>query len=212
MGAALSMQMTRAGSIRRVVRRGRLYICGICRRHFDDLHEAQSCVAQCWSDVLSLDPVIVKLRGPLTAFRCRFCARDFATRGLARQCAVDCRDRRVALEALERELDELDGDKPPRRPRPRPVKLQGVKPPPRPAVKAKAPVAAEAALPNPIAADATAPAAAAPVQSDAAPEGKEKKKKPKDMFYRDGARYVCQVCHAKYFTKDEVVKCFEAHE
>lgn len=37
----------------------------------------------------------------------------------------------------------------------------------------------------------------------------EKEKSAK--FKRDGAKYVCAKCKAKFFTKDEVEKCFDAH-
>jgi hypothetical protein len=30
-------------------------------------------------------------------------------------------------------------------------------------------------------------------------------------FIRDGAKYVCKRCKAKYFTKIEVEKCFDSH-
>jgi hypothetical protein len=31
------------------------------------------------------------------------------------------------------------------------------------------------------------------------------------MFHRDGARYVCNGCQERYFTRQEVVACFEKH-
>jgi hypothetical protein len=37
----------------------------------------------------------------------------------------------------------------------------------------------------------------------------EKEKSVK--FKRDGAKYVCTKCKAKYFTKDDVEKCFDSH-
>lgn len=40
---------------------------------------------------------------------------------------------------------------------------------------------------------------------------KKKRKATGHMFYRDGARYVCQECHAKHFTRDDVEKCFASH-
>ncbi len=51
------------------------------------------------------------------------------------------------------------------------------------------------------------------------PKGKEKSNKEDDKkaggsdkkYFRDGARYVCNKCKAKFFTKDEVEKCHDAH-
>lgn len=39
----------------------------------------------------------------------------------------------------------------------------------------------------------------------------ERELSDKDMFYRDGAKYVCRNCDKKYFTRDEVVTCFKGH-
>ncbi len=30
-------------------------------------------------------------------------------------------------------------------------------------------------------------------------------------YFRDGAKYVCAKCKAKYFTKAEVEKCYDSH-
>ena len=38
-----------------------------------------------------------------------------------------------------------------------------------------------------------------------------KKFKTSEAFYRDGARYVCNGCQAKYFTRGEVEACFAKH-
>ncbi|WP_161597616.1 hypothetical protein [Fluviispira multicolorata] len=39
----------------------------------------------------------------------------------------------------------------------------------------------------------------------------KKEKNPSDKYTRDGAKYVCSRCKKKYFSKDEVEKCFDAH-
>ena len=47
---------------------------------------------------------------------------------------------------------------------------------------------------------------------------KRKKKKvargipDKDKFIRDGAKYACRQCNQKYFTKQEVIRCFDSHD
>jgi hypothetical protein len=33
-----------------------------------------------------------------------------------------------------------------------------------------------------------------------------------EKFKRDGARYVCVKCKAKYFTREDVEKCFDGHD
>ncbi len=32
-----------------------------------------------------------------------------------------------------------------------------------------------------------------------------------EKYTRDGAKYVCTRCKKKYFSKDEVEKCYDAH-
>ncbi|MBF0443620.1 MAG: hypothetical protein HQK54_17065 [Oligoflexales bacterium] len=32
-----------------------------------------------------------------------------------------------------------------------------------------------------------------------------------DKFKRDGAKYVCNKCKKKFFTREEVEKCFDSH-
>jgi len=63
---------------------------------------------------------------------------------------------------------------------------------------AKAAVAATSATPG--------PASAAP-----APSAAKEPKAAAEPYSRNGAQYVCNGCQKKYFTKDEVVSCFESH-
>jgi hypothetical protein len=32
-----------------------------------------------------------------------------------------------------------------------------------------------------------------------------------EKFFRDGAKYVCRICNKKYFTKSDVIQCFDSH-
>lgn len=36
-------------------------------------------------------------------------------------------------------------------------------------------------------------------------------KDPSPKYKRDGSKYVCPKCKAKFFTKEEVEKCFDSH-
>lgn len=36
-------------------------------------------------------------------------------------------------------------------------------------------------------------------------------KNPSAKYKRDGAKYVCAICKAKYFTKGEAEKCYDSH-
>jgi transposase-like protein len=66
------------------------------------------------------------------------------------------------------------------------------------------------------AAGTEAPAAEAPAGAAAGAEKAPALKKiaatdDADKFYRDGARYVCRTCNVKYFTRGEVIACFDKH-
>lgn len=56
---------------------------------------------------------------------------------------------------------------------------------------------------------ASAAAAEAPLESSSAPVKRKAGRVKK--FERVGSKYVCEVCNQKFFTKNEVEACFEAH-
>jgi ribosomal protein L40E len=60
------------------------------------------------------------------------------------------------------------------------------------------------------AAAGAAPAATAAVPAPG-PMAKPSATEDADKFYRDGARYVCRSCNTKYFTRGDVIACFEKH-
>ena len=218
-----------AGAICRVIRQGSVYLCGMCRSPYASFSHGMSCVQDCWEEVLRLDPVIARRQGRnAVLYRCRFCARDYPSRELASHCATDCRERFKIRFALEMEawgqVEDLTskplGRRLPRR------SLQLVPMPvtrkkPRKDGEAKNTREGDAAhepetshtkkeespgetpsSPVP-AADATPTAAAKPAVKE--------KRAPSEPFSRNGAQYVCNMCQKKYFTKDEVVTCFESH-
>ncbi|MBC7530461.1 MAG: hypothetical protein H7318_02720 [Oligoflexus sp.] len=45
---------------------------------------------------------------------------------------------------------------------------------------------------------------------DPSPVTKSKKDESSAAFYRDGAKYVCRKCSKKYFSRDEVIACYES--
>ncbi|MCX6110253.1 MAG: hypothetical protein NTZ90_11705 [Proteobacteria bacterium] len=221
--AIQTLMHQRAGTIRRVVRRGMLHICGLCRRQYSDEGDAHECVVSCWTELLSLDPVLPRRALAVVNYRCRFCARDYRARSLAYSCAKLCRRQMIDAFDLEEELflaGEGTDARPRRRVKPRPVAQARVQ---RTAPKLKRTVEAPAVVPEaPVNEDATSAAAAAAAAAtgaaaaaatEAAEGGAEKGKKYKDgdIFTRDGARYICKVCKKKHFTREDVVACFESH-
>jgi len=213
----------RAGTIRRVVRRGAIHICGLCRRQYSEEDEAHDCVVSCWGELLSLNPVLRRRSLAIVHFRCRFCARDHHSVARATACAAACR--RYVIDAFAVE-DELYSGEDTASPRPRRVFEARVLPPPPPPRSAspkaraateepaaQAPPEAPPEAPAPAAAPAAAPAPVAKPAA-AAPEAVPDLRvipKDGDVFLRDGARYICKTCKAKYFTREDVFNCYEKH-
>ncbi|MBM4253965.1 MAG: hypothetical protein FJ146_18515 [Deltaproteobacteria bacterium] len=67
----------RAGSVRRVLRRGDQHVCGLCRNEYVDVTVAHACVVRCWTEFLAMSPSIKRTKGKSIQYRCRFCARDY---------------------------------------------------------------------------------------------------------------------------------------
>ena len=107
----------RAGSVRRVLRSGDQHVCGLCRSKYGALPLAHSCVLRCWSEFLALRPVIVRAKGKLLSYRCRFCARDHLEKVAAVSCAEACRGRLAEAFEVELSLSDLTEDLPARPPR-----------------------------------------------------------------------------------------------
>ena len=208
------LHANRAGTIKRVIRQGATFVCGLCRSTYQREGTALECLETCWIEILALDPVIVKPRSASVAFRCRFCARDHESRDAALDCADDCRDRHEFEFASEREMFASDSGVARARPKKRGlavVRRMAVVPK---AAKAGKISVAEAG--NSVAVDVDsvmASAAAVPAAEPVAVAAADAPKKPKPdkVFYRDQAKYVCTVCHEKYFTKIEVTKCYDGH-
>ena len=223
-----------AGTICRVIRQGAAYYCGMCRTAHGSFSHALNCVRECWEEVLSWDPVIMRRYGRgKVHYRCRFCARDHASRDLASQCAADCRERFKIRFALELEawgqVEDLTG-KPAGKKRIRtslqlvPMTVVRKKPPKDSVTKESSTTDAskdETMGGNPAhtGKDTPPPQDSQPAANSAAksestaasvPPAKEKRA-PREPFSRDGAQYVCNGCQKKYFTKSEVVTCFESH-
>jgi hypothetical protein len=206
----------RAGTIRRVVRQGHRFTCGLCRSAYEEEKTAEDCVHHCWQELLQLSPVITKRRGfRALVYRCRFCARDFATAHDAARCAADCKT--LHSERHEKEQALVDagvvGDRPrPRRQTPRlvalPVKTFTRRAPTMEIEEGAEAPAAPSGSPVTVDAGVAPTVAAGDVQEDAP---KAKKAKPSEVFYRDGAKYACTVCNKRYFTKNEVTACYEGH-
>jgi hypothetical protein len=217
-------QQKRAGTIRRVVRVEGRFVCGLCRNFYDHPIDAHDCLNSCWEETLAMDPVVVKRDHGRLLLRCLFCARDYDNRSAVLRCADECKRQklRTAMAELKSTGPEnlQSNRRPVRKLRPvivpmTPVKKKGKSPkialekdqPPE--VDSEELVTTADANERPIEAGDVAGVLAKEEPQNADPT---KKKKPSEVFYRDQAKYVCTVCHEKYFTKLEVSNCYDSHE
>lgn len=218
---ALKLYQRRAGTIRRVVRVSGHFVCGLCRNPYAELRVARGCLEQCWDDVLALDPVLLKKYHGQLEHRCRFCARDYLARDEAERCAEECMGKSNRKAQAEAKLGGAEERPLVRQKFSRKMLMKSVVPVTtlkKKLMKNKV----ETGPVDPVFLDAppvedgpagrsgnnNEPIVDRSVAAGVAP----KKPKPSDIFYRDGAKYVCQLCHKKYFTKLEVTDCWEAHE
>lgn len=211
--------------LRKVFRVGQQFVCGICRAPFESQGAAQSCLVECWQEILTQDGVTMRpsLAG-LHAFRCRFCSRDYANRGQAEACAKACRER-LAARAEQDQFDEDGGERTPKkkafaRPRPQPARPAPARRPAAAKPAPSGPAPADMSLQSDIVRQITATAESKVVQvtkTDDTADGPNVRARGrprtefKKTFIRDGAKYVCSYCRKNYFTKGEVEACFDTH-
>lgn len=77
--------------MRRVLRQGEAYICGICKSRHASPSQANACLHTCWLAVLDRAPWVVEVRamGKLP-YACSYCQRGYSTAEQAHSCAQDC--------------------------------------------------------------------------------------------------------------------------
>jgi hypothetical protein len=206
--------------VRRVIRLGSTYICGICRGHHKEAYDANQCLDMCWKEVKSCVPYLPFRRLHRTEFACIYCQRSYAEAHLATQCASDC--------SAIMEITGYDGNIPGavkthnhehinRRRKLKPVP-KIVETPPVQVVAARVEVPQPSPIETPVVPIVAAlppPAFAPEIETSGSERTAKAKKPPRDRtkrFERVGSKYECIICHVKYFTKDEVEACFNGHE
>jgi len=219
-----------------VIRNGLEFICGVCRNSYDNPAQANACLRRCWTahTAIPVAPIASKTDSTsVSRWRCRACHRDYASMEAAQRCAVDCCSHlKMSFysyatndpSALVAPVFVL----PPRRKQTAVAVPSGHS-----GLKRKSAAQATSDSHAPASANPASNATTAPPASEAslattgtesttasppAPEATEgaatAPRKPKDRtkkFFRDGARYVCNECNAKFFTKNEVEACWEQH-
>ena len=197
--------------IKRVMRRGNLYLCSLCRTEHHTAVEANHCLNTCWYDIKNFYPVVLrKLDKRRWVFRCHFCCRDYQVESEAYDCALRCLDGRNEVHLKEQILNDLPLAPPSKKPsRIRLITMQKrvssaskhksskpqqlAKPI---ADKALEIVATELELPN----------SSAPSR----PKGKHLREF-KQKWMRKNEKYQCKYCHKQHYTRLEAESCFADH-
>jgi len=77
--------------MRRIIRNGHMFICGICRTKHSSQGHAASCLVTCWKMLLERAPWVVETRGiGKQPYACAYCQRGYATPEQSHTCAQDC--------------------------------------------------------------------------------------------------------------------------
>ncbi len=182
------------------------FVCGVCARSYAKKSEAASCLLSCSSKLLKLQPTL-ELRKD-AEFGCQICKRSFSSSEEAISCAKQCfvsLDRKLRL-CIDSELKGVPDSPLPKR-RPPQLKVLTSKSSPLPIVE-KIDPPKKVANPKEAPVDEGPPAA---VDVPAQKETPKIAKDPKKQFIRDGAEYVCLICSSRFYTKMEVLACWDAH-
>lgn len=209
--------------VRRIVRLGPKFVCGICRTHHSEVHKANTCLYTCWCSIKSHAPFTAVRKRNLIQYACIYCLRSYQTPSHACDCAFDCSK---DVDITEYSISS-GGNRRPKVVSPPVIKQTEIDTKPVVVAKQVAPatvvgiaktatIVAKPAVPEtvaqPIPTIGLPPAAETGAETGAEDDKKKLRKAGRTKkFNRAGAKYVCEVCLEKYFTKSEVEKCFEAH-
>jgi hypothetical protein len=216
-----AIDKNKENSVRRVVKQGLFYICGMCGARYGSEAQADACLKACIKRYMDQSAVQDKTEKSGKVYRCTYCKRVYEKMIQAKECARTCKDeiqKKIEAEArykktqtVEEKLKKLaafaggEHNLPPvKAPAPRP----DAPPPARaPAKKSKdtAPAAAAKARRPEL---EEAPSMEGPAEShDDAPVHPAEGSK----FEREGNTYRCHTCHQKYKKYQEAIACYDRH-
>ncbi|HET9238433.1 MAG TPA: hypothetical protein VFO10_14320 [Oligoflexus sp.] len=215
-----AIDKNKENSVRRVVKQGLFYICGMCGTRYGSEAQADNCLKACIKRYMDQSAVQDKSEKSGKVYRCTYCKRVYEKMIQAKECARTCKDeiqKKIDAEArykktqtVEEKLKNLaafaGGEH----------KLPPVK---TPAPRSEAPTPPKAAAKKPKDAAPPAPKARRPQAEDAAamdapvPGHDEAPVHPAEgsKFEREGNSYRCHSCHQKYKKYQEAIACYDRH-
>ncbi|WP_176736282.1 hypothetical protein [Oligoflexus tunisiensis] len=221
MAFSRAIDKSKENTVRRVIKQGHAYICGMCGSRHSSEAQAEACLKACIKRYLEQSSVQNRTEKTGVAYRCPYCKRVYEKMMQAKDCARNCRDeiqKKIDAEARYKKT-QTKGEKlktlaafaggehnlPP-------VKSPAARAEPAPQARASETIPEADPRPTQAAPAARheAPAAQpteAPVEEPLKPVHPAEGSK----FERNGNTYRCFVCHQKYKKYQEAISCFDRH-
>lgn len=217
-----AIDKNKENSVRRVVKQGLFYICGMCGTRYGSEAQADACLKACIKRYMDQSAVQDKTEKSGKVYRCTYCKRVYEKMIQAKECARTCKDeiqKKIEAEArykktqtVEEKLKKLAAFAGGEHNLP-PVKTPAARseasaPPKAVAKKARDTAAPEARARRPQADETASPAmdVSPPVREDAPVHPAEGTK-----FEKEGNTYRCHTCHQKYKKYQEAIACYDRH-
>lgn len=176
--------------MRRILKNGDFYTCGICRSNHASQAYALSCLQTCWRLLLERAPWVVDVRSiGKQPFACNYCQRGYSTVEQAHACAQDCLTKIMKSSSAVVSTPNVKVNRPLTKPN----------------TKASIKLAFKNLIARRKLADATI---------EARLENEKLKQNPKaaspDM-QNQAAEYSCENCKKTYATKEKADECLASH-
>jgi hypothetical protein len=222
MAFSRAIDKTKENAVRRVVKQGHSYMCGMCGSRYGNESQAEACLKSCVQRYMEQSAVQDKPEKSGTVYRCPYCKRVYDKVIHAKECARTCKDdiqKKMDAEARYKKTQSVE-DKmkmlaafaggehnlpPIKAPSPRRDTPASTKAPaPQAAAKAKAPAKPrQPSAPEPELASLEMPVETSPQPVHPA-EGTK--------FQKDGNTYRCHSCHQKYKKYQDAIACYDRHQ
>lgn len=225
-GSAIKKSHAVPVPILKAYRLGNVYTCGLCRSTYGSRDEAQTCLGACLREYLSLEPIVNLKERDEHLYQCRLCRRKYPALLSAEDCSSDCRQKLQRRLAAENQVAAF-APLPAAQGRPERNRVPAFLLADASIQKPKLPFQAKAGGDGSGGTDAAGgggsndaalailadePKKDAPTQAPEEPQYKKKGvSRDEDKFHREGAKYLCNECQKDYFTRVEVIKCYNAH-
>jgi hypothetical protein len=216
-----AIDKSKENSVRRVVKQGLFYICGMCGTRYGSEAQAEACLKGCIKRYMDQSSVQDKTEKSGSVYRCTYCKRVYEKMIQAKECARTCKDdiqKKIDAEArfkktqtVEEKLKKLAAFAGGEHNLP-PVKTPNARSETAPAPKM--PAKKSAAAPNSSPPSRTQRAAEPDLPPLEAPsDAQDTPVHPAEgtKFEKEGNSYRCHSCHQKYKKYQEAIACYDRH-